>query len=59
MAQEEEASKDLALKSQQMQAAIAHRERELLLEAGAPTAPTGLEPLAGPGKFDDQGDAVG
>ena len=50
----EERSKDLALKDQQLQAAMAHRERELLQAAGAPTAPTAPEPLSGPGPFDEQ-----
>ena len=36
----EERCKNLALKDQQLQAAMAHWERRLLQEAGAPTAPT-------------------
>ena len=46
----EERSKDLALKDQQLQAAMAHRERELLQESGAPTVPTMPEPFLGSGQ---------
>ena len=50
----EERSKDLALKDQQLQAAMAHRERELLQESGAPTVPTVPEPFLGSGQYDEQ-----
>ena len=53
VALKEETSKDFALKDQQLQAAMAHRERELLLQTGVQA--TALpEPFAGPGQFDEQ-----
>ena len=54
IAQEEETSKDLALKKQQMQAAIARRERELLLAAEAPSLPSKLDPVKSQEKRDEQ-----
>ena len=54
IAQEEETSKDLALKKQQMQAAIARRERELLLAAEAPSLPSKLDPVKSQEKGDEQ-----
>ena len=45
----EELGRELALKDQQMAAAIAQRERELLLEAGAPAATAIPRSAAGPG----------
>ena len=53
VALKEETSRDFALKDQQLQAAMAHRERELLLQTGA-QATTLPEPFAGPGQFDEQ-----
>ena len=50
----EETSKEAALKDQQYQAAMAHRERELLQAAGAQTMPLVPETLLGPGPKDDQ-----
>ena len=53
VALKEETSRDFALKDQQLQAAMAHRERELLLQTGVQA--TALpEPFAGPGQFDEQ-----
>ena len=54
VALKEEKSKDLALKDQQLQAAMAQRERELLLQTGAPAAAAFPESFSGPGQFDGQ-----
>ena len=50
----EERSKDAALKDQQLQAAMAHRERELLQGAGAPTVPLVPEANFGTGPTEEQ-----
>ena len=50
----EERSKDAALKDQQLQAAMAHRERELLQVAGAPTVPLVPEANFGTGPTEEQ-----
>ena len=52
-AHKEETSRDFALKDQQLQAAMAHRERELLMQTGGPAADR-PDPFAGPGQYDDQ-----
>ena len=53
-ATKEETSKEAALKDQQYQAAMAHRERELLLGAGGQSSPLVPENLLGPGPTDEQ-----
>ena len=54
VALKEERCRELALKDQQMQTAIAQRERELLLQTGAPAATLIPESFSGPGQFDEQ-----
>ena len=53
VAHKKETSKDFALKDQQLQAAMAHRERELLLQTGVQATALPV-PFAGPGQFDEQ-----
>ena len=50
----EERTKEAALKDQQLQAAMAHRERVLLQEAGTPTVPFVPDSHVGPSLNDEQ-----